>query len=181
MPDTTTNSTHNIVNGITRGVMAAGGGATMAASHDELLQLVGALATVLSLVWSIWEKLQSRKAAAPPVAPPPAGLPLPLLLAGLVAFVVAGCANPRMVAYKSLAAVGQTEAAAMSAAATLKVQGKLTDAGWAQIAAAHDKFAPAYAAALRTAQLDYTQPASATLVALAQEVLDLAMLYAPHQ
>jgi hypothetical protein len=102
------------------------------------------------------------------------------LLAGLVAFVVVGCTSPRMVAYKSLAAVGQTEAAAMQAAATLKVQGKLTADAWAKIAVAHDKFAPAYGAALTLAQLDYTAPASATLIAAAQEVLDLVALYAPQ-
>jgi hypothetical protein len=49
----------------------------------------------------------------------------------------------------------------------------------AGIATAHDRFAPAYAAAVTAARQDYTQPASATVIALAQTVVDLVTKYAP--
>jgi hypothetical protein len=67
----------------------------------------------------------------------------------------------------------------MTAAADLRVADKITSAAWGQIATAHDRFAPAYAAAVTAARQDYTQPASATVIALAQTVVDLVTKYAP--
>ena len=117
---------------------------------------------------------------SPARTPSPRSPFLPLVLAGLVAAVLVGCANPKMVAYKSLAAVGQTEAAAMKSAAALRAEGQLLPDAWSQIAAAHDKFAPAYGAAVDLARMDYTQPASATVIALAQEVINLVAAYTPQ-
>ena len=62
MNDTNNNS---VVNGVIRGVVAAGGGATVASSHDELIQLIGALVTAISIAWSIYEKIAARKATPP--------------------------------------------------------------------------------------------------------------------
>jgi hypothetical protein len=98
----------------------------------------------------------------------------------LFAWLCAGCAGtPQAVAYRSLAAVGQAEAAAMRAASDMQVAGKLAPAAWPQIAQAHDKFAPAYGAAVAAARQDYSQPPSATVIALAQTVIDLVTRYLP--
>ena len=154
----------------------------MAGSTDELYQLVGLLVTVATLAWSMWEKLAARRAG--PVGDgrgTGGGLPTALVLAGLLAVVLAGCSStPQQVAYKTLATVGHTEAAAMQAAAALQVQGKLGAGAWDKIAAAHDKFTPAYGAAITAARLDYSQPANATVVALAQTVIDLVSSYQPR-
>jgi hypothetical protein len=57
-------------NGIIRGLTAAGGGAMAATSHDEWVQLFGALVTFLSIAWSVIEKHRAEK--TPPSPPPPA-------------------------------------------------------------------------------------------------------------
>ena len=75
------------INGLVRHTMTGAGIAGVTASHDDLIQLFGALVTFLSIVWSFLEKRQAARAAA---AAPPAGgsgptspmLPL-LLLCGL--------------------------------------------------------------------------------------------------
>lgn len=105
--------------------------------------------------------------------------PMSVVLA-LFVLVLSGCASsPKQAAYKSLAAIGQSEAAAMRAAATLEVQGKLGSGAWAKIENAHEKYLPAYAAAVRAAQYDYEQPASSLVLQLAQDVLNLVSIYAP--
>ncbi len=105
-----------------------------------------------------------------------------LAAAGLWITIVAlsGCGStPKTIAYKSLASVGETEAAAMRTAADYQVAGKLAPEAWPQIAAAHDKFTPAYGAAVAAARFDYTQPASTTVIVLAQIVADLVTAYLP--
>ena len=61
---------NSTTNGIVRGIGAAAGGGMVVGSNDELIQLVGALVTVLSIVWSIVEKIRSRPPGPP--TPPPA-------------------------------------------------------------------------------------------------------------
>lgn len=56
------NTTNSTANGIIRGVTAATGGGMALASHDDLVQLLGALLTVASILWSIWEKRAAAKA-----------------------------------------------------------------------------------------------------------------------
>ena len=85
-PKTTMNSTNSPANGIIRGVAAASGGAAFAASHDEWVQIFGAVVTLLSMLWSVWEK---RRAAQTPPANPGAGAAL--LLGCAVLLGSSGC------------------------------------------------------------------------------------------
>jgi hypothetical protein len=89
-PNSTSLGTGSITNGVIRGAMAATGGATTVAAHDDLIQLIGALVTVLSIVWSIVEKMQARK-NVPPTGPTPGALSLLALFTGATLF--AGCAS----------------------------------------------------------------------------------------
>lgn len=108
MPDNT--PAPNITAGIVRHTAGALGAGTFAASHDELYQLVGAIVTVLSLAWSIWEKTRSQR---PPPAGPAAGATLGLLLAGLLLGGCATPATPQQTVGKSLATIAQTVDAGM--------------------------------------------------------------------
>lgn len=89
-------------------------------------------------------------------------LPL-LLLLSLVA-----CASPKMVAYKSLAAIGYSVDASMQIHANLVARGLETPATRAKVAYMHDKqFNPAYTAAVMAAKLDLTAPAPCELQTIA--------------
>jgi hypothetical protein len=48
-------------------------------SDDEFNRLVGALAMLVTIGWSLWQKYQAAQAAAPPPLPPPS---LPILKHG---------------------------------------------------------------------------------------------------
>jgi hypothetical protein len=63
---------------IVRHVLAAFGVAG-AVSDDEISRLLGALAVIVSIGWSVWQKYQAAQAAAPPPLPPPS---LPILKHG---------------------------------------------------------------------------------------------------
>lgn len=103
-----------------------------------------------------------------------------LILLIPLCLVAPGCTmTPKQAAYKSLAAVGHSEASAMSAAADLQVHGRLAPGAWPKIASAHDRFIISYGAAVRAARMDYSQPAGESIVALAQIVLDLVVKYTP--
>ena len=77
---------NSVTNGVVRAGLAASGGAAMFATHDELIQLLGAVATILTIVWSIAEKIRARK----PQPPAPTALPL-LLMLSLLAVAASGC------------------------------------------------------------------------------------------
>lgn len=77
---------NSTTNGIIRGGLAATGGAAFAASHDEWIQIFGAIVTLLSIVWSVIEKRRAAK------LPPASGAGL--LALGLGALTLAGCHTP---------------------------------------------------------------------------------------
>ena len=64
--ETPPNLPAQIAGGITRGVAAGVGTATAVSSHDEFVQLLGALVTAASIGWSIYEKLSAEKARNAP-------------------------------------------------------------------------------------------------------------------
>jgi hypothetical protein len=98
MPDTLSGST---TNGVIRGLAAAGGGAAAVGSHDDVIQILGALVTLSSIVWSVLEKRRARQAwvesgpqgpiTAPPPPAPPRTLPFPALLLGVGLLSLTGC------------------------------------------------------------------------------------------
>jgi hypothetical protein len=62
----------SLVNGTLRGLGAATGGGMVAGSENDLVQLIGAIITALSIAWSIYEKVSARR-RDPGLNPPPPG------------------------------------------------------------------------------------------------------------
>ena len=69
-PTLMNNTSNSITNGVIRGVTAATGGGMALASHDDLVQLLGAILTVASIAWSIWEKRAAARNPQPPAPKP---------------------------------------------------------------------------------------------------------------
>jgi hypothetical protein len=61
----------SLVNGTLRGLGAATGGGMVAGSENDLVQLIGAIITALSIAWSIYEKLSARRRDQGLNPPPP--------------------------------------------------------------------------------------------------------------
>lgn len=90
----------------------------------------------------------------------------------LVLVVIVGCSTNQ--AYNTLATIGATENAAMKAAAIAKVQGKLTDAQWAQIDSKHALFLKGYNTAVDAAAVTIDKATVSTEVtALETDVINL--------
>lgn len=81
------------VNGILRHTMTGVGVAGFTVSHDDLIQLFGALVTFLSVVWSFIEKRQAAQRAGGSQPPGPSNpvLPLILLCGPLAGALLPGC------------------------------------------------------------------------------------------
>jgi hypothetical protein len=111
MHESSTNSTNTaaIVGSLVRHTAGAGGAATAVASHDDLLQILGALATLLSVAWGIYEKLHR---------PPP-----PAVVAGLILAACGlgggGCASMTEAQKLSLIQTVSSEAAYVGCAVDL--------------------------------------------------------------
>lgn len=99
-----------------------------------------------------------------------------LLAAAPLSFTA--CSTPpsdRVVAVQTLKAVGHAAEGAVALSAQLYKDNKISAAKARQIADLYDdKFQPAFRAAVAAVKLDYSQPASPELVALAQQLLILA-------
>jgi hypothetical protein len=54
--------TTQLIGGIVRAVLASLGGASLA-SDGQIDQIVGALAVLVTVAWSVWQKYQASKAA----------------------------------------------------------------------------------------------------------------------
>ena len=102
-----------------------------------------------------------------------------VVLACFISFIQGCGTTPAQVTYKTLAAVGATEDAAMKTAASLKASNSITDAQWATIASAHTKYQAAYTVAVNAAIVAVgatnsgSFPATSDLIALANDVVNL--------
>lgn len=114
----------SILSLLRHGLTAGGGGlvANGTATNDEWQQIVGALVTIIGVVWSIWQRHQSKLQAAsaqPPAPSAPPANPIskitPLLLAICLLpspVFLSGCANPEKASYQAIGAIGATATAA---------------------------------------------------------------------
>ena len=83
------------INGVIRHAMTYGGGYAFGVSHDDLIQILSALISLLGVIWSVIEKLKSGKGGGTsggPMTPAAAAL---LLCAPLAGSLLTGCTTPQ--------------------------------------------------------------------------------------
>lgn len=161
-----------------RHALTAGGGGLVAngtATNDEWQQLVGAIITIIGIVWSIWQRQQAKAAtltpnpALSPTPPPRPTNPItkiaPLLLCSvlLAPSFFTGCASPETTAFRTVAAVGVSANTAHNIWLDYVASGKAAPADVAKARRLWNCYCAAYAIACDTGKSFATTQDKATL------------------